>query len=224
MQPITGFLVAFFKYFGLAGTAIILLAVIYSALGYRGRRQEAYSLLNHFISELGEVGVSGRAWAFNAAMIAAGLLLVPFIIGLGLALGNLWGILSIFAGLWAAISCALVGVFPMNNLAAHSRAAISYFRGGLVMVVLFGVAIWLQPAGAAAVSGYANLFSLAAVAAYATFLILLGRKPKKTAEDPQSALDPAKVPERPRFWLLPALEWVVFFSTVLWLFGVAMLS
>lgn len=223
MNPLLSFLVSFFKYFGLAGTVIILLAVIYSALGYQGRRQERYSLLNHFISELGEVGVSARAWVFNGAMIAAGLLLIPFIIGLGLVLGNVWGILSILAGLWAAISCSLVGVFPMNNLGPHSKAAISYFRGGLVMVVLFAVAIWLQPAGEVAVAGYANIFSLLAVAAYATFLVLLGRKPAKT-EEAAPSFDPAAIPERPRFWLLPALEWAVFFSTVLWLFGVAMLS
>jgi hypothetical protein len=34
-------------------------------------------------------------------------------------------------------------------------------------------------------------------------------------------LDPEIVPERPLFWLLPFLEWLVFFATIFWLFGMA---
>ena len=47
-----------FSYLAMAGTGIVVLAIVYAAWMYRGKRGERYSLLNHFISELGEVGVS----------------------------------------------------------------------------------------------------------------------------------------------------------------------
>jgi hypothetical membrane protein len=221
MEQVSSFLISNYRFFGLAGSALISIAVVYAALGYTGKRKESYSALNHFISELGEVGVSRRAWAFNGAMIAGGLLLLPFQIGLGLALPGVWGTLGVFAGLWAAGSCIFVGVFPMNHLLPHTRAAMSFFRAGLVMVVLFGYAIWSQPAGRMVIPAAANLFSLLAVAAYSSFLFLLS---KPVDNEIKTNLDPAAVSQRPPFWLLPVLEWAVFFATMLWLFGIALLG
>jgi len=140
-----------YRYCGMAGCVLIALVVIWSALGYRGKRQETYSPFNHFISELGEVGVSRRAWAFNIGLIASGALLLPFMIGLGITLDTVWGKLGILAGLWSAISIILVGAFPMSNITPHIRAAVSYFRGGLVTVFFFGIAILAQPAGRQAI-------------------------------------------------------------------------
>ena len=72
-----------FRYCGMAGCVLLAIAVTWTALSYRGKRQETYSPFNHFISELGEVGVSRQAWVFNAGLIASGILLLPFMIGLG---------------------------------------------------------------------------------------------------------------------------------------------
>ena len=47
-----------YRYFGIAGSLVIFLAVLRSMAAYAGKRREEYSLLNHFISELGEEGVS----------------------------------------------------------------------------------------------------------------------------------------------------------------------
>lgn len=222
MDSINTFLIDHFGWFGLTGSGVITLGIMISALAYRGRRGERYSLLNHFISELGEAGVSPAAWAFNTGMILGGLLLVFFILGLGQALGGVLGLLSLLAGLTATLSAALVGVFPMNNLKPHVWAAMTYFRSGLVMVVLFGVAILFQPPQAQVISPWANLLSLLAVACYASFLFLSGHK--SSDDEVAVNLDPSVVPERPRIWLLTVLEWSVFFSTMIWLFGVALFS
>jgi len=211
---------ATFRYCGMGGCILLVLAVIWAALGYHGKRQETYSPFNHFISELGEVGVSRRAWAFNAGLIASGILLLPFMIGLGLTLDTVWGKLGILAGLWSAISIILVGVFSMDNITPHMRAAVSYFRGGLVTVFFFGVAILAQPAGRQAVPQYANILSLLAFAAYASFLILMGDH--KVGGETGSILNPEDTPTRPRFWLFAILEWAVFFSTILWFFCIAL--
>lgn len=208
------------NYFGIGGCFIILLGVLLTALAYRGRKGERFSLLNHFISELGERSISDLALVFNLGLILGGLLLIPFLAHLGVRLNSIWGWLGCLAGFWTAFSAMMVGLLPMNDLKPHTRAAISYFRGGLATVVLFGLAILLQPAGRVVIPYEANLISLLAVSDYATFLILLN---KNWNTDALNALDPASEAERPRFWLLPFMEWMVFFSTMLWFLVMALM-
>ncbi len=205
----------------LASITVIVLGIIDAALQYRGKRQERYSLLNHFISELGEVGVSKRALIFNSSLFFGGLMLLPFVITLGITFQSILGWLGTVAGVIAVLGVAAVGIFPMNNLKPHGRAAMTFFRGGLVMVIFFGLAILFQPADRIVVPRLANILSILAIAAYGSFLgLLTGPKKEKTDWD---NLDPEKKPERPRFWWVPFLEWMVFFTTIFWLFGMAFL-
>ncbi len=169
--------------FGLLGCIVITVAIVGTALAYRGIKGQRYSFMNHYISELGEVGVSRNAWLFNTGMIISGLLFIPFTLGLGLTLGGLWGFLGGLAGLWAGISCLLVGVYPMNNLTPHSHAATSYFRGGLVTILLFSVAIFLQEPGQAVISPWVNLAGIVAIISYASFIILSARQKPHADQD-----------------------------------------
>ena len=205
------------RIFGFGGTGLIMLAVIYPIFLYRGKLGERYSLLNHFISELGEVGVSRAAWVFNRGLLLAGLVMLPYVVGLGIAFGSILGWLGTLAGIIAVLGVAAVGVFPMNNIQSHTTAAVTYFRSGLVMVFFFGLAIFFQPAGRAIVPQAANLLSLLAFISYGTFLVW--PLVRKRDQRPNDILDPEQEPERPRFWALPTLEWLVFFSTIAWLFG-----
>jgi hypothetical membrane protein len=215
------------KLFGLAGTSIVSLAIVISALRYLGKRAERYSLMNHFISELGEVGVSPAAWVFNRGLTLGGLLLIPFMIGLGIAFHSVLGWIGMLAGLVAALGVAAVGLYPMNNLTPHIRAAMTYFRAGLVMVIFFALAIFFQ--STPVLPPVANLLSLVAALCYGSFLVLLGKPHKKDAQgndEPSTTdiLNPEVMPERPRLWWTALLEWLVFFSTVAWIFGVAALG
>ncbi len=205
--------------FGFAGTGLVILAVFFPSVVYRGKSRERYSLLNHFISELGEVGVSQAAWVFNAGLILGGLVLLPTIVGMGMKLNSLLGWLGSVAGVIAVLGVVAVGIFPMNNLKIHAIAAMTYFRSGLLMVALIGLAIVFQPEGEPIVPRAANLLSLMAFIAYAAFLMLpiLHKKQQR----PSELLDPQEIPERPRIWALPALEWVVFFATIAWMFGMS---
>jgi hypothetical membrane protein len=204
---------------GFVGTGLIILAVFYPTLVYRGKCGERYSLLNHFISELGEVGVSRAAWFFNTGLFLGGLVLLPYIISLGISFGSLLGWLGSSAGIVAVLGVAAVGIFPMNNLKPHAIAAMTYFRAGLVMVFFFGLAILFQPSGKSSVPPTANLLSLLAFLAYGTFLTL--PRIRKKEQKPAELLDPEQTSDRPQVWALPALEWAVFFSTIAWLFGIA---
>jgi hypothetical membrane protein len=202
---------------GLTGTGLVILAVLYPALVYRGKRGERYSLLNHFISELGEVGISRAARFFNICLLLGGLALLPTIIGLGRLLGSLMGWLGTAAGSIATLGVAAVGIFPMNNLKMHTIAAMTYFRAGLLMVFLFGLAILFQSRETAVIPSSAALLSLMAFLAYGAFLVLPGLRHKERR--PDNLLDPQEPPERPRVWATAILEWLVFFSTIAWLFG-----
>jgi hypothetical protein len=220
MDFIQNVLFPVFPFFGIAGCLFVITAALIPALSYRGKKGESYSILNHFISELGEVGVSRFAWVFNIGLIVAGIILLPFILGMGFYISNFWAKLGMVAGFWTAISCLLVGVFPMNNLEPHIKVAQSYFRGGLVMVILFTIAILAQPVETETVSKFASIPGFAAILAFATFVIIL---PAMQGGEAAADFDPQNMPERPRFWLVAAVEWLVFFTTMVWFLVVAVL-
>ncbi len=209
-----------FRIFCFVGMAAIGLGMAYSAFHYRGKQGEKYSWLNHFISELGEVGVTPGAWAFNYGLILGGLLTLPYIVGLGIKLNSWLGWLGMLAGLAATLGVVGVGFFPMNKLDAHVKAAQTFFRAGLVMMLLFGLAIVFQPAGRGVIPQAANVLSLLAFGVYAYFLFLL-KPPMPSGDAAATPLDPTFIPERSRVWFFPFMEWMVFFFTLLWLFGMA---
>lgn len=199
----------------LVGVFVLVAGMMISALAYRGKQGERYSILNHFISELGEQGVSRLAKVFNTSMIMAGVLFLPMMIGLGFLLHNVWAKLGMVAGLVAAAACICVGIFPMNKIKPHTNAALTYFRSGLVTVLLFTVAIFAQPRGEIIIPFWVTSFGFFSVLLYAVFL-LLPEWNKKEGETNSETLDPGDQPERKRFWRLPFLEWLVFLSTILW--------
>jgi hypothetical membrane protein len=201
--------------FGWVGGLTILLGCLVAAWAYRGTEGERYSFCNHYISELGEVKVSRLAFIFNGAMIIGGLFFVLMMAGLGLRLGSAWGIAAMVSGIIAGIFCALVGVFPMDNIKPHSFVAMSYFRMGLLTVLLFTAAIFAQPAVNRVIPLYVNFCGLLALISYAVFLVVIGRAVRKNKEQ-VDVLDAPETKTRPKFWLLPFLEWMVFISTMLW--------
>jgi hypothetical membrane protein len=210
-----------FSLLSIVGASIVILTILYSVLVYRGNLGERYSLLNHFISELGELGVSKGARVFNLGLILGGLCLLPSVVWLGFLFQSFLGWLGMASGIIASLGVAAVGLFPMNELKSHGRASITFFRGGLAMVFLFGMAILFQPADRLAVPKSFNIVSLLAFLAYGSFLTLLTIRSRR--HPPADALNLQEIPERRRVWLLPMLEWVVFFATIAWLFGVAFL-
>jgi hypothetical membrane protein len=206
-------LIQSYQRLGLAGSLVILAGVLLSALFYRGKEGERYSITRHFISELGELGVSRMAPLFNASLILAGLLFILMLIGVGFDMNTPWGYIAMSAGIVTAAACVCVGIFPMNQINPHTIAAMTYFRSGLVTVLLFSVAIILQPAARRVIPLYVLFFGVLSLAAYTAFLLYAGRAAKKQA---QNVLDTEKVRARPRFWWMAFLEWLVLISTIVW--------
>jgi len=222
-DAIRAFLIHAYAIFGLCGSLWIMLTMAVTGLVYRGKEGEKYSVFNHFISELGEVGVSRLALLFNLGLILGGLVLIPFLMGMGMALANTWGQVAVIAGVYTALSCIAVGLFPMNHMKAHTWVAMSYFRSGLVTVLLYSIAVFAQSGEFVIIPKLSNLAGLFSVLCYAAFLLVTDIKARqnKKKEEP---LDPEVKPERPRFWATTMLEWAVFFSTILWFLILALVT
>jgi hypothetical membrane protein len=209
----------FVGYFALGGAILVVLTSGFAALRYRGKKGELYSPLNHFVSELGELGVSREARLFNAGLLLGGLLLLPFILWLGGTLGPLLGWLGMLSGAGAGLALSAVGIFPMNDLEKHTLAAMTFFRLGLAMVFFFALAIAFQPNHQIVIPKTANILSLLAFTSYASFLLLARPKPQG---DSLEALDPQSEKARPKVWLLAVVEWMLFFATIFWVLGMAL--
>ncbi len=200
----------------LVGAAIGILGALISALAYRGQCGQTYSPLNHFISELGEVGVSRLAWVFNGGLILSGLCLIPAVIALGLLLPGVLSIFGMIAGVITAVGLSLVGVFPMNKLEPHGKAAVTFFRCGLLMVLVFSLAIAFQPPADVVIPRGYSLAGLPAILAFGSFLWLMGRAGSED-DDPLQPLDEV----RPKIWILAVGEWSIFLTIVAWLLVIA---
>jgi len=216
------FIQQYYAHFGWLGSLVILLGCLITALPYKGRLSEKYSILNHFISELGEKGISKLAVVFNTGMILGGLLFLPFIAGLGLTLGTFWAIIGMAAGLLAALSSIFVGLFSMERLTPHRVAAMTFFRSGLVTVIFFTVAVFAQPAADRVIPLAVNIFGIIAIASYSAFLVIVSQKTNKKGEE-NYLLDPKEKKIRPKFWRTAFLEWMLFFATIAWFLSVSLL-
>lgn len=221
-NSIVSLLFRVYAHFGWAGSFVILLGCLITGLVYRGRIAERYSILNHFISELGEIGVSKLAAVFNIGMIIGGALFLPFIAGLGIVLGTIWAYIGMAAGLLAAVSSILVGVFSMDRLEPHRKAAMTFFRSGLVTVLFFTIAVFVQPAGQRVIPMAVNIFGILAIVSYSAFLVIVSHKTNKKGEE-NYMLDPTEKKMRPRFWRTPFLEWMLFFATIAWFLCVSLI-
>jgi hypothetical membrane protein len=192
----------------LTGALAITVGSVVAAIGYTGTESESYSPLNHWVSELGEIGVSQLAWAFNLGLVVGGLGFVVFMAGLAIdatdKLRWVYGPIGVVAG----IAGALVGVFPMNNREVHGLVAFTFFNLGWIAVATASVPVavghdrrfprWLAAAGAVAV---------------VAFLAFLYGVRVDTAVAVSALGAPA---ERPAFWLSPTLEWAVIVAIIGW--------
>jgi len=132
---------------GLVGAAAIGLASLVTAVFYTGTQGEAFSPLNHWISELGEVGVSRLAAVFNIGLIVGGLAYALFMIAFASTRRGFLPWLAAAIGAVAGIAGTLVGVFPMDapTIGIHRLVALTFFNLGWISVGLASLDIWRRP-------------------------------------------------------------------------------
>ena len=203
------------SYLGQAGVLILLLSALMPAAFYIGRENETYSFLNHFISELGEIGVSPLAYIFNGGLILGGICISSFMLGMAIHVGGSWGLILGAIGLVTGISATLVGVFPMNQLEIHTTIANTFFYGGLLAAL--GYTLYVIFSSDPRLPKITAITGGATMIAFAAFVWFL----PAPLEDGQSISEILK--NRPEIWTLPILEWVVFLCVMGWIGSTASL-
>ena len=194
---------------GFLGPTILILGSLITAIPYRGKEGESYSILNHFISELGEVGVSTLAPVFNTSLILGGLILVIYVTGLGLYIHTKKAYIATAFGIFSCISCSLLGVFPTNNPSIHDALADSFFYSGLVATTLFTLGIIFDRENR--VSKWLAVPAIITVAGFASFLMI----PEAASLTRVQSLHPHRF-TRPDIWPTTISEWSVFISGIAW--------
>jgi hypothetical membrane protein len=198
---------------GMLGAVAIGACSVVAGLAYRGLDGEAYSPLNHYVSELGEYGVSALAPVFNAGLLVGGTCFGLFMWGLGEVRGGLVGAVTSWIGAAAGTAGALVGVFSLNTIEVHSLAAYTFFNLGWVAVGLASMDVLARPdprfPGRLAAVGLATAAAfLLFIAAYAGSASSAGR-----------GLEPST--RRAGFDAVTTLEWASIVGTLVWTFLVA---
>ena len=204
-------------YCGLAGPVVMFLGMLFPALVYSGRHGEVYRPLNHFVSELGELGVSELAWVFNWSLIVGGVLTTIFMIALSAEIRHCLRYPLGLLGVIATISGGLVGVYPMNYMGPHIRFAMTFFNMGMLVSLLFSlVFLFLKRHPFPRWMAIPGLLNAAMFALFLNF--------PSAAEDVEIDFEDGMAgffSSRPDFILLALMEWVVVIGIILWIMLVA---
>jgi len=198
---------------GLFGGCLIIIVSVITALVYQGTQGELYSPLNHFISELGQRGVSEFAPLFNIGLMIGGLLFALFMLGLGLYIKKFYAYIAAAVGVVSGIACGLVCVFPMNNMHIHVPVALTFFRGGMITILFFTLIFFFDKQKK--ISKWMVIPGGITVLAFAAFLTI----PKMLGYPTGTSLSVPDV--RPAFWLNPFLEWLVFVTVICWIISLS---
>jgi hypothetical membrane protein len=195
---------------GVAAFVVIGLACAWPAFLYRGIVGEPYSPLNHWISELGQLGVSSAAGPFNLGLMLGGAAFSLF--GAGLATTSPSRLRWVFGpvGVAAGIGGAFVGAYPMNAGDLHVIAASVFFNLGWIFVALASTAFvrHREPRHPVALAGGGAI----SVAAFLAFLVSL--RVDEFARRRMASSGP--ISDRPDVWSAPVLEWASLLSIMAW--------
>jgi hypothetical protein len=199
---------------GFLAPLVLIAGTVWTACVYQGHANEAYSLRDHFISELGEVGVSRQATLFNATLIVNGIIVSGFMLGLGMHLASKGAYVAAAFGIGSGLACSVVGMIPMNSLLPHIAISFFFFFCGMVSVAAFVEAIWLDRC-----QRISKWLVLPGILATSSFLALAAAPPLSGLTHFES-LDPHRVP-RWELGVIPLIEWIVFVMIIVWLLCVA---
>jgi hypothetical protein len=196
---------------GVIGPLTISLGILISAFGYSGVEGQNFNILNHFVSELGQIGVSDFAIAFNLTLVLGGIFNTGFLAWLPFQFNGWIRYPLILIGILAAIFGSLIGIFPMNALDQHIFVALAFFDLGLLTALLYSLVILLGKKHShprwLAIPGLLNTLA---------FLIFINF-PSQFEEgiDFQEGMG-GLLKNRPDFIPLALMEWIVIVGVISW--------
>lgn len=189
---------------GLSGVFIIVAGSLTTALAYVGEQGEAYSPLNHWISELGDRVISTLAVAFNLGLIIGGLEFAILMFALSRLVPGRAATTAGAVGSVGGLFGALVGVFPTDGGSPHTLVAYAFFYLTCAAVAIF--AFDHPPHGPTAARSV-RIAALATVAALLalTIDVAVGGAGDLLPPDP-----------RPAVWHPAVLEWLALGGLLVW--------
>jgi hypothetical membrane protein len=199
---------------GIAGPAVVGGCAAVTALAYRGTAGQPYSPLSHWISELGEEGVSNLAAVFNGGALVGGACLSALMVSLARARGGRLARVYGRIGAVAGIAGSLVGLFPMNRILPHAIVSTSFFNLTALAIALASIDFAARPDGRFG----AVQAGLGAVSS-AAFLVFGVVALEAIREQGLAALEPPIV--REEISLLTTLEWAALLSIMAWVVATA---
>lgn len=187
---------------GLIGAVVFGAGTLLAGIAFDGPNGR-YSPLNHWVSELGEVGVSSLGTAFNVGLIVGGLGIAGFMAAFAASRGGVLAWAAGLAGIASGILGALVGVFPAGGSDLHRPVSIGFFLLGAVTLALASVDIARRPSRS--LPGWLAALGALVVAAFVGFIaVTLDRGSGLVAEP------------RGTFLLEPAFEWAAVGGILAW--------
>jgi hypothetical membrane protein len=205
----------------LIGSIIIMIGLTIPQIFFTGFNDEPYSLLNHFVSELGWIYVSELALFFNICLFIGGILIIPFMIYLRSIIKHNLMKLGSLVGMLSAIGCCFVAIFPMDIelLSEHALFATIFFVGSATMMVLFSLSILREKE-----KTFPRHFALIGViVAFLNISLVI-----IDSNDPLFNMIEFNVQEylisniRPDFWLIAFIEWLIVLTTLFSLMMIAL--
>jgi hypothetical membrane protein len=196
---------------GLFGPSLIALGSLITALGYTGVEGQAYHPMNHFVSELGEVGVSNLAWVFNGSLVLGGIFNAIFMIHLAQGIRGWLRYPLALLGLSAAICGGLVGIFPMNQLEQHILVALGFFNIGQIVALSYSLVFLFRKN-----HPYPRWLAIPGLLNTAAFFAFNNFPPQfEEGVDFQRGME-GLLSNRPDFIPLALMEWVVVLGILIW--------
>lgn len=186
---------------GIAAIVIFCICTFTAVAFYPG----PYNPLYAWLSNLGNVHFNPRgAFFFNAANVLAGILLIPFFLGLYIWYDPLrWRrvllILGQAVGILGSVALIFVGIYPETRITGHLIAADLFFSSLVIFLVILNLALLTHPRFMRWVGWYGFLV-VAVNLVFASFLFVY--------KDLLADFNPG-IP-------VPGLEWASVFAALAW--------
>ncbi len=199
------------EYFGIIGCLIIGVGCIIAAAGFAGYQGEPYSLLNHFISELGS-SESATKWAFNYGLMVGAPAILIFLVGTRILLHSRIADLGRIMGIVTGIGGFLVGVFPGDvDPVAHAYSGQMFFFGGTAAVGILSIAIARQTK--VVLDKWLAIIGLVVVASFSIYLGYIFTNSLAVVAETSALAE-----SRPAIMPSAYLEWLPLIGVLAWLF------
>ena len=199
------------------GATVIVLSSLITAYFYQGRTNERYNFANHYVSELGEIGVSNIPFIFNGGLMIGALLLTIFMIGIAWLMPKWIGLIFAGLALVTGISGFFVGVYPMSNLSPHLTAAMTFFNTAQFAMLVFTIYVLFSKA-----PWFSKKLAVPGFITFIFFVIFLNMPSALNGDVDFKTAMRNQLYNRPNIIPLALFEWLIIAGLMAWIIATSL--